>query len=47
MTTSPYELRHEKNLSSVFPTISDTNQDVHPYKMARFLTLWIQEVKGY
>ena len=30
-----FELRHEKNVSSVFPIRSDTNQAAQPPKMAR------------
>ena len=38
-----YELRHEKNRSSGFPTRSDTNRSVQPQKMATSLKFWIEE----
>ena len=33
--------RHEKNLSSRFPTRSDTNRAIQPQKMTRGLKFWI------
>ena len=35
-----------ENLSSVFPTRSDTNQAVQTHKMVRGLKFWSKEVEG-
>ena len=37
---------HQKNLSSGFPTRSNTNRAVQPQKMTRGLKFWICEVEA-